>query len=75
MRRQATLAALMTMMIGGGKDSPRPPSPDPAVPSAASVVGVTITGNTNLTAVGETSQLTVTATRSDGTTEDVTRAA
>jgi hypothetical protein len=76
MRRQATLAALMTMLSGcGGKSSPPAPSPNPAGPSAASVLSVTITGNTNLTAVGETSHLTATATRSDGMTEDVTSVA
>ena len=37
------------------------------------VTGLTLTGNTLLNAVGETSQLTATAAYSDGTTADVTK--
>lgn len=55
--------------------SPTQPSPPttPSPPPPPSVVGITLAGNTTLSAVGETSQLTVTAALSDATTRDVTR--
>jgi hypothetical protein len=51
--------------------SPTMPS-DPAPPPSPAVVSIALTGNVLLTAVGETSQLTLTASLSDGTTQDVT---
>ncbi len=52
---------------------PLSPSPNPAPPPAPVLVGLTLTGNVNLSAVGETSQLTVTANYSDGSTKDVSK--
>jgi hypothetical protein len=51
--------------------SPTMPS-DPPPPPSPVVVSVALTGNVLLTAVGETSQLTLTASLSDGSTQDVT---
>ena len=54
------------------------PSPSPTAPAAPApaptltVTKVVVTGNTSLTAIGETSQMTATATLSDGTTKNVT---
>ena len=42
-------------------------------PPAPVVSSIALTGNVLLSAVGETSQLTLTASFSDGTTKDVTR--
>ena len=50
---------------------PLSPSPNPAPPPAPVLVSLALTGNVNLSAVGETSQLTVTASYNDGTTKDV----
>jgi hypothetical protein len=50
---------------------PLSPSPNPAGPPAPVLAGLTLTGNVSLSAVGETSQLTATASYSDGTTKDV----
>jgi hypothetical protein len=52
--------------------SPTMPS-NPAPPPAPVLVSVALTGNLLLSAIGETSQLTLTASLSDGTTKDVTR--
>ena len=52
---------------------PSPQSPSPSPPPAPAFVSLTLTGNFNLSAVGETSQLTATAGYSDGTTKDVSR--
>jgi hypothetical protein len=67
------LAVLALAGVACDDRSPTPPTP-PATPSPPppSVVNVTLTGNTSLSAVGETSQLTVTAALSDSTTRDVT---
>jgi hypothetical protein len=46
---------------------------NPPPPPAPVVVSIALTGNVLLSAVGETSQLTLTASLSDGTTKDVTR--
>ena len=57
---------------GGDKSTPTTTTPtSPSTPSAT-VTGVSISGNLTLKAVGETSQLTATATLSDNTTKDVT---
>ena len=50
---------------------PTSPSPNPAPPPAPVLTGLALTGNVTLSAMGETSQLTATATYSDGTTKDV----
>jgi hypothetical protein len=60
-------------LVGAACDDRSPSQPStPTTPSPPSVVSVTLTGNTSLTTVGETSQLTLTATLSDATTKDVT---
>ena len=57
---------------GGDKSTPTTTTPtSPSTPSP-SVTSLSISGNLTLTAVGETSQLTATATLSDNTTKDVT---
>lgn len=53
--------------------SPSAPSPSPT--PQATVSSVVLSGTTNLSGVGQTSQLTATATFSDGTTQNVTAAA
>ena len=79
-RLLAALALLVAVSACSGNDrrfpnltGPSPPSA-PAPPSApvAAVTQLRIAGNTALTAVGETSQLTTTATFADGTDRDVT---
>jgi hypothetical protein len=78
MKRSESLRVVVAVLslAGAACDdrSPTQPSPPatPSPPPPPSVVGVTITGNTNLSAVGETSQLTLTASLSDATTKDVT---
>ena len=66
----AVLAAAGTMACDE-HESPTMPS-DPPPPPPPAVVSIALTGNVLLTAVGETSQLTLTASLSDGTTQDVT---
>src|SRR6185295_11224618 len=60
----------------GGSSTPTTPtaavSPPPSTPSPPRIRLVTINGNVTFTMIGETSQLTVTATFSDNTTKDVT---
>lgn len=55
----------------GTGNPPAPPPPQP--PAPAQPASLALTGATSLQAVGETSQLTATATYPDGTTKDVTR--
>lgn len=55
----------------GTGNPPAPPPPQPPAPAQPS--SLALTGATSLQAVGETSQLTATATYPDGTTKDVTR--
>jgi hypothetical protein len=65
---------MLVAAVGCGKDSP-PMAPSGSAntpPPPPSVTRVSLSGNVNLTAVGETSQLTATATFSDNTTRDVT---
>ena len=50
-----------------------PTMPSNPAPPAPVVVSIALTGNVLLSAVGETSQLTLTASFSDGTAKDVTR--
>ena len=78
MRRSVSLRvviAVLSVAAAACDDrSPTQPGPPttPSPPPPPTVVGVTLTGNTSLSAVGETSQLTLTAALSDGTTKDVT---
>jgi hypothetical protein len=74
MSRRASVAGLVTSFVTaiacGGCGSERAPIP-PASPSPVPVViSLQVSGNTSLTAIGETSQLTATASYSDGTTRD-----
>jgi hypothetical protein len=55
-----------------GSEKPGPTSTAPTPNPSATVTSVSMSGNLTLTAVGETSQLTGTATLSDNTTRDVT---
>jgi hypothetical protein len=59
------------------QSTPSPLAPTPTTPPTPSptVTRVSISGNLSLTRIGETSQLTATATLSDNTTKDVTSAA
>ena len=72
------LAPAWTSGCGGDKSTPTTPTPattttTPApAPSSNSVTRVTIAGNVTLSAIGDTSQLTATATFSDNSTKDVT---
>jgi hypothetical protein len=67
-------AAVLGVLVGAvGCETPTRPSSNVGfVPQGASIVSVAITGNTQLHQPGETSQLTATATFSDGTTRNVT---
>ena len=73
----ALLVMGLAPMWSGCNKSPTTPTSLPpvataATPAAPSVTRVDLTGNVTLTTVGETSQLTATATLSDGTVKDVT---
>jgi len=69
-----TLCASVSMNCGSHPTSPTTPTPppSPAPPPAPTVTRLSITGNGQLTRLGETSQLTATATLSDNTTKDIT---
>src|SRR5688500_6258268 len=70
-RLLAALTLLVVLPGCGGSDRSSPVAP--TVPSAPlAVTRVRIGGNTGLTTVGETSQVTATATFSDGSEKDVT---
>ena len=81
MTRSAAWCALLIGVLGlwgiacddRNEGPPMSPSPNPPPPPLSAITGLTLAGNVNLSAVGETSQLTVTATYSDGTTKDVSR--
>jgi hypothetical protein len=70
------MVALSLNIYGCGRTPTAPaPSAGPATPSpppSPTLTGITITGAMALTAIGQTSQLTATATYSDTTTKDVT---
>lgn len=68
---------LAAISLACGGDSPSAPSPTPTptpppTPVSPRLTDLRVTGNNLLRSVGETSQLTATATFSDGTTRDVT---
>ncbi len=73
--RRRSVAGFLTFLAAlagaGCSDSPTAPS-GPFLPSGMSIRSLIITGNTSLTTIGQTSQLTATVTFSDGTTRDVT---
>lgn len=68
--RDLGLALAIGWAAGCGKSSPTSPTVGPPT-----VTAVTITGNAALTAPGQTSQLTLEATLSDGSKKDVTSTA
>ena len=77
MRRHSLVGPVIIVLAvassGCGGSTPTPtPSPLPTGTSTAVATGLTISGTTSFSAVGETSQLTATANLSDGTTKDVT---
>ena len=70
--RNLRIALVMTAVLGiaacdGGQGSPTSPSP-----LAPTVTSLTISGNTSITGLGGTTQLTATARHSDHTTREVT---
>jgi hypothetical protein len=76
------LAAALTLAAGCSDSSPThptitpPPSTNPGpgpAPAPAAVSRLVVSGNAALTAIAQTSQLTSTATLTDGTTRDVTK--
>ena len=74
-RLAIVLVILLTPTLtscGRDKSAPTPTAPTTPSTPAPTVTGLSISGNLTLTAVGETSQLTATATLSDNTTKDVT---
>ena len=66
------LTAMLAVGCAGGDT---PTSPSPAPPAAATVAGLTVTGEATLNRPNQTSQLRAQASMSDGTTQDVTAAA
>jgi hypothetical protein len=76
MKRQCCVLLVMVLapMWSGCHKSPTTPTslPTALTPAGLSVTRLDLTGNVTLTTVGETSQLTATATLSDGTVKDVT---
>ena len=74
---RSSLAVVLVLLTftwtscGGDKSTPTTTPTSPSTPSP-SVTGLSITGNVTLTAVGQTSQLTATASLSDNTTKDLT---
>jgi hypothetical protein len=72
-RLPAVVIAAWIVAACGSNTSSSPLTPTPMPTPAASVVrSLTVTGNTSLTAIGQTSQLTATAVSSDGMRKDVT---
>jgi len=69
----ATMLALGSLACGSSPTTPSPgSSPGPSPAPVASVTTVRVSGNSALTAIGETTQLRAIADYSDGTTKDVT---
>jgi hypothetical protein len=66
-------AAVLACCGGAGNSGPvTPTTPVVATPAVGAVTSLQVTGNTNLTSVGETSQLTATAGFESGAIRDVT---
>jgi len=74
MTRGIVLLVLTQGLIGCGSNGPASPTSTitPTTTAGATVTRVAITGNVTLARIGETTQLTATATLSDNTTKDVT---
>jgi len=74
MTRGIVLLVLTQGLIGCGSNGPASPTSTitPTTTASATVTRVAITGNVTLARIGETTQLTATATLSDNTTKDVT---
>ena len=68
-----SLLGLVGMSLGCDK-SPAGPTP-PTAPSSATVSSVAVNGSTDFTSIGQTVQLTATATLSDGATKNVSATA
>jgi len=67
------MLAIGSFACGSSPTTPSPgPSPGPSPAPVATVTRVSVSGNTALTAIGQTSQLRAMADYSDGTTRDVT---
>src|SRR6185436_12536675 len=67
------MLAIGSFACGSSPTTPSPgPSPGPSPAPVATVTRVNVSGNTALTAIGQTSQLRAMADYSDGTTRDVT---
>jgi hypothetical protein len=70
---RVVIAVLALVATACDDNSPTQPTPGPPPPPPLpTIVRITLEGNTRLSAVGETSQLAVTAVYNDGTTKDVT---
>ena len=73
MSRVIVLLVLASGLVGCGSHAPvSPTAPTPTPTAPPTVTRVVISGNIPLTKIGETAQLTATATLSDHTTKDVT---
>jgi len=72
-RASVLLIASVLAWSCGGSSSNTPTAPSPAAPP--SVTSIAVTGGATLTAAGQTSQMTATATFSDGSTQNVTASA
>ena len=73
MSRVIVLLVLAQGLVGCGSHAPvSPTAPTPTPAATPTVTRVAINGNVPLTKIGETTQLTATATRSDNTTKCVT---
>jgi hypothetical protein len=67
------VVAAMSISCGSSTSTPSPTTPSSSSPAAATVVSATMSGaNVTLASVGQTSQIVVTGTFSDGTTADIT---
>jgi hypothetical protein len=81
MTRSATCRTLLIVALGiaaiacDDRHQPGPTTPSNPAPPAPVVASIALTGNVLLSAVGETSQLTLTASFSDGTTKGGGRSA
>lgn len=70
--RNLRIALVMTAVLGIAACDGTPGSPTASGPLAPTVTSLTIGGNTSITGIGGTTQLTATARYSDGTTQEVT---
>lgn len=80
MRLHLLTAGLLAALVGCGRSGPgamptSPTSPAPASGTGAVVTGLTLQGNAALTAIGQMTPITATASLSDGTSRHVTTVA